>query len=59
LREMERLGLRPGVWVVVEKRSVGGWMLVRVAENAEAVRLGSGLGARILVGAVQTPTAAE
>jgi DtxR family Mn-dependent transcriptional regulator len=39
LRELERLGLRPGVVVVVERRKQGASVFVRIADREEAVRL--------------------
>lgn len=39
LRELERLGLRPGVVLVVERRKQGASVFVRIADQKEPVRL--------------------
>jgi DtxR family Mn-dependent transcriptional regulator len=54
LREMERLGLRPGVGVGVEAGTRGASVLVRIGNRAEPVRLSQRLAAEISVVALQS-----
>jgi len=49
LREMERLGLRPGAQLVVETGSRGAAFLVRMADDSRALRLSNKLAALIYV----------
>jgi DtxR family transcriptional regulator, Mn-dependent transcriptional regulator len=49
LREMERLGLRPGVPLVVEAGNRGAALLVRMADNKRALRLNNNLAGSIYV----------
>jgi DtxR family Mn-dependent transcriptional regulator len=49
LREMERLGLRPGVSLMVEAGVRNASLLVRIGENNHAVRLSQQLAARVSV----------
>src|ERR1035438_4279765 len=54
LREMERLGLRPGVGIGVEAGTRGASVLVRIGNRAEPVRLSQRLAAEISVVALQS-----
>jgi len=49
LREMERLGLRPGVALVVETGSRGAALLVRTTNDNRALRLNNKLARSIYV----------
>jgi DtxR family Mn-dependent transcriptional regulator len=54
LREMERLGIRPGVEVRVEAGTRGASVLVRIGNHADPVRLSQRLAAGISVVALQS-----
>jgi DtxR family transcriptional regulator, Mn-dependent transcriptional regulator len=49
LREMERLGLRPGVSVIVEAGVRNASLLIRIDGQSGAIRLSQELGARIFI----------
>ncbi|MGO9263220.1 MAG: metal-dependent transcriptional regulator [Bryobacteraceae bacterium] len=49
LRELERLGLMPGVALIVEKRNSGSSLSIRLADRGEPVRLSHDLANCVLV----------
>jgi DtxR family Mn-dependent transcriptional regulator len=51
LRELERLGLLPGVGLIVEKRNSGASLWLRLADRGEAIRLSGDLANCVLVAA--------
>ncbi|MDQ2944538.1 MAG: ferrous iron transport protein A [Acidobacteriota bacterium] len=55
LRELERLGLIPGVTLTVEQRNSTASLSVRRADHGDAIRLSSDLASCILVAADPTP----
>ena len=55
LRELERLGLVPGVTLSVEQENSGASISIRLAGNPDTIRLGNDLAGRVLVAA--TPAA--
>jgi DtxR family Mn-dependent transcriptional regulator len=50
LRELERLGLKPNVSVVVERRTPHASVLIRIAGRNEQIRLSNEIAAQVLVG---------
>ncbi len=55
LRELERLGLLPGVTLAVEQRNPAGSLSIRLADRREPVRLGSDLAGCVSVCARRAP----
>lgn len=49
LRDLERLGLKPGVAVSIEQKTAGASLTVRVGKGAEAIRLANDLAGCVLV----------
>jgi len=56
LRELERLGLRPGVTLIVEKRNPTASVSVRPADRAHGIRLSNDLASCVLVAAAKNAT---
>lgn len=55
LRELERLGLRPGAVLNIEQRSPGASLSIRLADNGSPVRVSNDLASCILVVAPSAP----
>jgi DtxR family Mn-dependent transcriptional regulator len=51
LRELERLGLVPGIALSVEDSNSAGSLLIRLADRTDSLRLGNDLAGRVLVAA--------
>ncbi len=58
LREMERLGLRPGIGVVVEAEVRNASLLIRIGGQSKTVRVSQLLAAQVSVGACAAPNSA-
>ena len=58
LREMERLGLRPGAWIIVEAGVRNASLLVRIGGHTSAVRLSQELAGEISVAPAGSATVA-